>query len=65
MAVLRHLKATGVTAIGTEQAYWTKQSLAKFCQNYQQFYTDTGYTLTYRPLLFVAHKPIKPMRLSL
>lgn len=65
MAVLRHLKATGVTAVGTEQACWGKQSLAKFCQNYQQFHTDAGYTLTYRPLLFVAHKPIKPMSLSL
>ena len=61
MAVLRHLKATGVTAVGTEQACWSKQSLAKFCQNYQQFHTDAGYTLTYRPLLFVAHKPMKPM----
>lgn len=58
MAVLRHLKATGVTAVGTEQACWSKQSLAKFCQNYQQFHTDAGYTLTYRPLLFVAHKPM-------
>ena len=65
MAVLRHLKATGVTAVGTEQACWSKQSLAKFCQNYQQFHTDAGYALTYRPLLFVAHKPIKPMSLSL
>ena len=65
MAVLRHLKATGVTAVGTEQACWSKQSLAKFCQNYQQFHTDAGYTLTYRPLLFVAHKPMKPMSLSL
>lgn len=65
MAVLRHLKATGVTAVGTEQACWSKQSLAKFCQNYQQFHTDAGYTLTYRPLLFVAHKPMKPMSLPL
>ncbi|OAV12226.1 methyltransferase domain-containing protein [Moraxella catarrhalis] len=65
MAVLRHLKATGVTAVGTEQACWSKQSLTKFCQNYQQFHTDAGYTLTYRPLLFVAHKPMKPMSLPL
>lgn len=57
MAVLRHLQATGVTATGSQKAFWTKQRLATFCQEYQQFNTQSGYTLTYQPLLFVAHKP--------
>lgn len=54
--VLRHLKATGVTATGNQ--LWTKGRLEQFSKQYiEQFSTPDGYvTLTYRPLYFVAIK---------
>ena len=54
--VLRHLKATGVTATGNH--LWTKGRLEQFRKQYiEQFSTPDGsVTLTYRPVYFVAIK---------
>lgn len=54
--VLRHLKATGVTATGN--GHWTKGLQASFCRHYsEQFATPDGQvTLTYRPLYIVTIK---------
>lgn len=54
--VLRHLKATGVTATGNGR--WTKGQQDAFCRQYaEQFATADGrVTLTYRPLYIVAIK---------
>ena len=56
LVVLRHLKATGVTATGGSP--WTKGRQASFCQQYSDRFTVTGnqVTLTYRPLYIVAVK---------
>lgn len=62
LAVLKHLKATGVTA--TAQNYrWTKQSLQAFYQDYQAFViTDQQavqhYPLSYHPLYCIARRII-------
>jgi malonyl-CoA O-methyltransferase len=58
--VLQHLKATGVTATASSFR-WTKQSLADFYQNYQQFsyVNESGssmYSLTYHPIYCIARR---------
>ncbi|MBH2030027.1 MAG: malonyl-ACP O-methyltransferase BioC [Moraxellaceae bacterium] len=54
-SVLQHLKATGVTA--TAQSHrWTKQSLQQFYSDYQQFYDEQGFSLTYHPIYVIAQK---------
>jgi malonyl-CoA O-methyltransferase len=67
--VLRHLKATGVTAIAptphadqdnaSQSHFWNKQRLAEFEQRYrEQFATSDGQvTLTYEALLISAQLP--------
>ena len=54
--VLRHLKATGVTATGN--GCWTKGQQESFCRQYvEQFATTDGQvTLTYRPFYILATK---------
>lgn len=54
--VLKHLKATGVTATGKE--LWTRGTLNTFSQRYsEQFQTiHNQVTLTYRPLYILAAK---------
>ena len=52
--VLQHLKATGVTAT-SNQFRWTKQSLADFYKNYEQFKMNhQQYSLTYHPIYCIA-----------
>ena len=56
--ILQHLKATGVTATASKHR-WTKQSLQKFYQDYQQFsqVNQAGeclYTLSYHPIYCIA-----------
>lgn len=60
--VLRHLKATGVTATGN--GCWTKGRQESFCRQYaEQFATTDGQvTLTYRPLYILATKNKKDMK---
>lgn len=54
-SVLQHLKATGVTA--TAQSHrWTKQSLQQFYLDYQQFYDEQGFCLTYHPIYVIARR---------
>ncbi|ENX17645.1 biotin biosynthesis protein BioC [Acinetobacter sp. CIP 64.2] len=54
-SVLQHLKATGVTA--TAQSHrWTKQSLQQFYLDYQQFYDEQGFRLTYDPIYVIARR---------
>ncbi|MCE1270087.1 MAG: malonyl-ACP O-methyltransferase BioC [Acinetobacter sp.] len=54
-SVLQHLKATGVTA--TAQLHrWTKQSLQQFYLDYQQFYDEQGFRLTYHPIYVIARR---------
>lgn len=54
LAVLKHLKQTGVTA--TQQQGWTKGQLQAFCRQYQQNYTNSQQKveLTYSPLYVLA-----------
>ena len=54
--VLKHLKATGVTATGN--GFWTKGMLASFCNRYREQFpaANNQVTLTYRPLYVVAVK---------
>ena len=56
-AVLRHLKATGVTATGAGSR-WTRGRLAQFDTEYRRrFAAATGdFPLTYHPILLVARK---------
>lgn len=56
LAVLRHLKHTGVTA--TADGVWTRGIQEAFCYNYQKlFHTGNNQvTLTYRPLYMLAVK---------
>ncbi|MCF6284683.1 MAG: malonyl-ACP O-methyltransferase BioC [Candidatus Hydrogenedentes bacterium] len=55
MAVLRHLKATGVNGIAAHR--WTPKGLAQFCENYTMAYQQgAGVPLTYHPVLIVARK---------
>lgn len=54
MAVLAHLKQTGVTA--TQQEGWTKGRLQQFIREYVQYYSNSKQevTLTYAPLYIFA-----------
>lgn len=54
MDVLRHLKATGVTATGGE--HWTRSHQTDFCRRYTEMFSteDDKVTLTYCPLYIVA-----------
>ncbi|MBJ9957669.1 malonyl-ACP O-methyltransferase BioC [Acinetobacter courvalinii] len=54
-SVLQHLKATGVTATAKSHR-WTKQSLQKFYIDYQQFYVEQGFRLTYHPIYVIARR---------
>ena len=54
-AVLQHLKATGVTATAKSHR-WTKQSLQQFYSDYQQFYDEQGFRLTYHPIYVIARR---------
>lgn len=58
--VLKHLKATGVTATSVHYR-WTKQSLQKFYQDYQQFsqideFGQLHYCLSYHPIYCIARR---------
>ena len=56
-AILKHLKATGVTAVSEQQQRWTKQSLTEFYQGYQQFQLENQqYALTYHPIYCIARR---------
>ncbi len=57
MAVLRHLKETGVTATGGGSA-WTRARMAAFAEAYQQRFAapEGGVTLTYEPFWFVGRR---------
>ncbi|WP_244939706.1 malonyl-ACP O-methyltransferase BioC [Acinetobacter guerrae] len=56
-AVLKHLKATGVTGASVQQQRWTKQSLIDFYENYQKFKLENDqYTLTYHPVYCIARR---------
>ena len=56
MDVLRHLKATGVTATGS--GIWTRSMQEDFCIRYTRMFhtTDNQVKLTYRPLYILAVK---------
>jgi len=54
-AVLQHLKATGVTATAKSHR-WTKRSLQQFYSDYQQFYDEQGFSLTYHPIYVIARR---------
>lgn len=54
-SVLQHLKATGVTATAKSHR-WTKQSLQQFYSDYQQFYGEQGFRLTYHPIYVIARR---------
>ena len=54
-SVLQHLKATGVTATAKSHR-WTKQSLQQFYLDYQQFYGEQGFRLTYHPIYVIARR---------
>lgn len=49
--VLKHIKSTGVN--GAFRQHWTKSNLAEFMNDYKQFQTPKGYTLTYHPIYFI------------
>ena len=53
--VLQHLKVTGVTATAKSHR-WTKQSLQQFYSDYQQFYGEQGFSLTYHPIYVIARR---------
>ncbi|MFT4021062.1 MAG: malonyl-ACP O-methyltransferase BioC [Acinetobacter sp.] len=60
LQVLKHLKATGVTA-NPQDFVWTKQRLQQFYLDYAQFSHKDGqenpqYTLTYHPIYVIARK---------
>lgn len=54
--VLRHLKSTGVTAVGT--TLWNKKRLQQFIDQYQQQYCLDNHQvqLTYQPIFILARK---------
>lgn len=54
-SVLQHLKATGVTATAKSHR-WTKQSLQQFYSDYQQFYDEQGFRLTYHPIYVITRR---------
>lgn len=54
-AVLRHLKATGVTASGSGR--WTRGRLERFCRDYAARYAvESGVAVTYQPVYLLAEK---------
>lgn len=60
LQILKHLKATGVTATA-QQHRWNKQSLQQFYQDYQQFSQidaqgERRYCLSYHPIYCIARK---------
>lgn len=56
LAVLKHLKATGVTA-SSQQFKWTKQTLYAFIESYQQkFVHEQHVLLTYHPIYIIARR---------
>ncbi len=58
LEVLRHLKATGVTASLTAPNFWTRDKLAKFIQSYQECYSNANgdVELSFHPIYFLARK---------
>lgn len=53
LAVLQHLRATGVNSIG--QQAWTRRQVMDFAASYQErFAGDQGVRLTYHPMFIVA-----------
>lgn len=53
IAVLQHLRATGVNSIG--QQAWTRRQVGAFIADYQErFSGDSGVRLTYHPMFIVA-----------
>lgn len=54
-SILQHLKATGVTATAKSHR-WTKQSLQQFYSDYEQFYDEQGFHLTYHPIYVIARR---------
>ena len=53
LAVLKHLRATGVNSIG--QQAWTRRQVSDFIARYQhEFGGEQGVRLTYHPLFVVA-----------
>lgn len=56
LEILRHLKATGVTATGVP-ARWTGANLRSFEEEYRKFRLENGrFPLTYHPILYIARK---------
>lgn len=56
LAVLQHLKMTGVNGIG-KRKIWTKGKLEKFVHEYSRLHTINGKVqLTYHPLYFICRK---------
>ncbi len=60
--VLRHLKHTGVTALGGDDKanFWTKTKLAEFEQAYKQSFSNNEglVSLTYQPIYLLARKKL-------
>ncbi len=56
-AVLKHLRATGVTA-NSSQFRWSKASLSRFEQDYMALVTPQGVPLCYHPLYIVARSTV-------
>ncbi|ABY69507.1 biotin synthesis protein [Actinobacillus pleuropneumoniae serovar 3 str. JL03] len=55
LAVLQHLRKTGVTAISTQT--WTRKKLMEFSEQYQaQFSCEQGVYLTYAPIFILGVK---------
>lgn len=54
--VLRHLKHTGVTAVGSSEGFWSAERLRLFEESYWTHYQDgeAGVRLTYHPLYMMA-----------
>lgn len=57
LAVLRHLKYTGVT--GNASVVWTRGEQARFCEAYRERFrtADGQVTLTYHPVYVLAERP--------
>ncbi|PIE69881.1 MAG: malonyl-[acyl-carrier protein] O-methyltransferase BioC, partial [Deltaproteobacteria bacterium] len=52
LAVLQHLRQTGVNAIGSKS--WTRRQLHQFCSEYEKLYAGAkGVQLTYHPMYFI------------
>lgn len=54
--VLRHLKHTGVTAVGSGEGFWSVERLRQFEHRYRQLFRDEagGVRLTYHPIYMMA-----------